>query len=136
MTHAPDDSLHIETFTSRHASGIAALCRELGWPTYSDPVIVERGCSAPGAITRVALAGVGDTVVGFAQACGDRVMQSFLSQLAVAPAHRGQGVARRLVRDVFAASGTVRMDLLTDDAHDFYRSFSHREKSGFRLYPE
>ena len=74
-------------------------------------------------------------LVGFAQACGDGVMQSFLSQLAVAPAWRRRGVARRLVDEVFVASGTSRMDLLTDDAHGFYRSFVHQEKSGFRIYP-
>lgn len=127
-------SMHLAVYTDDHAEGIAALCRQVGWPTYSDPEVVRAGCTAPGVITRVALEADGQ-VVGFAQACGDGVMQSFLSQLAVAPAYRRQGLARRLVEEVFAASGTQRMDLLTDDTQAFYRSFPHREKAGFRIYP-
>lgn len=124
----------VDAYGHHHATGIAALCAVVGWRTYADPDIVRRGCVAPGVITRVAIA-EGGQLAGFAQACGDGVMQSFLSQLAVAPAWRGQGVARQLVNEVFAASGTARMDLLTDGAQDFYRSFDHQEKSGFRLYP-
>ena len=121
-------------YADAHAADIAALCRELRWPTYSDPEVVRRGSTAPGVVTRVAVTDDGQ-FAGFAQGCGDGVMQSFLSQLAVLPAHRRQGVARRLVEAVFVASGTQRMDLLTDDAQAFYRSFPHKEKSGFRIYP-
>jgi hypothetical protein len=28
------------------------------------------------------------------------------------------------------------MDLLTDDAADFYRKFAHHEMLGFRIYPQ
>ncbi len=45
----------IDRYTSQHAQGIAPLCRQVGWPTYSDPDVVERGCTAPGVITRVAI---------------------------------------------------------------------------------
>lgn len=127
-------NMHLAVYTDDHAEEIAALCQQVGWPTYSDPAVVRAGCTAPGVITRVALAADGQ-LVGFAQACGDGVMQSFLSQVAVAPAYRRRGVARQLVEEVFAASGTQRMDLLTDDAQAFYRSFPHREKTGFRIYP-
>lgn len=126
--------VRLAVYADDHAEGISGLCQDLGWPTYSDPDVVRAGCTAPGVITRVALTADGQ-VAGFAQACGDGVMQSFLSQLAVAPAYRRRGVARRLVEEVFAASGTQRMDLLTDDAHAFYRSLPHREKTGFRIYP-
>ncbi|GAA5148432.1 hypothetical protein GCM10023340_22200 [Nocardioides marinquilinus] len=123
----------IEPYLVEHADGIAALCDRLGWPTYADPDVARRGCAAPGVVVRVAVED--GRVVGFAQAMGDGVMQSFLSQLAVAPGHRRRGVARRLVEAVFAATGTERMDLVTDDAEAFYRSFPHRAKPGFRIYP-
>ncbi|CAB4701141.1 MAG: GNAT family N-acetyltransferase [Actinobacteria bacterium] len=125
--------MDVVPYAAHHRDGIAALCRDLGWPTYSDPAVVEQGCTAPG--VSVCVACVDGEVIGFAQAMGDGVMQSFLSQLGVAPAHRRRGVARALVEEVFVATETSRMDLLTDEAQDFYRSFAHREKSGFRIYP-
>nr|WP_281385954.1 GNAT family N-acetyltransferase [Nocardioides luti] len=100
----------------------------------SDPDVVRRACTASGVVTRVALDPDG-RVVGFAQACGDGEIQSFLAQLAVLASHRRQGIARRLVEDAFAATGTQRMDLVTDDAEAFYASFPHRTKPGFRIYP-
>ena len=120
-------------FEAPHAEGVAALCAELGWTTYADPGVAVRGMLAPGVVTRVALDG--DRVVGFAQACGDGLVQSFLAQLAVSAAYRHRGIARRLVEEVLAATGTQRMDLLTDHAQDFYASFAHRRKDGFRIYP-
>ncbi|MEO8225651.1 MAG: GNAT family N-acetyltransferase [Gammaproteobacteria bacterium] len=125
----------IEPYEPAHSEGIAALCRDLRWPTYSDAEVVNRGCLAPGVIVRVALDDDG-RVIGFAQAIGDGVMQSFLSQLGVAPRHRRKGLARALVLAAFEATGTERMDLATDDAQAFYESFPHKTKSGFRIYPK
>lgn len=62
-------------------------------------------------------------------------MQSFLSQLGVSPRHRREGLARALVQATFEATGTERMDLVTDDAEAFYESFPHKMKRGFRIYP-
>jgi hypothetical protein len=31
--------------------------------------------------------------------------------------------------------GATRVDLITDTAEAFYRSLSHKEEPGFRLYP-
>jgi ribosomal protein S18 acetylase RimI-like enzyme len=62
-------------------------------------------------------------------------VQSFLLQLAVSSSHRRGGLGRRLVEEVFAATGAQRMDLVTDDAEAFYASFAHRTKTGFRIYP-
>ncbi|MDN5896817.1 MAG: GNAT family N-acetyltransferase [Nocardioides sp.] len=126
--------MRIETFSPRHAAGIADLCQDLGWPSYSDIDTATRGCSGAGVIVRVAVDD-DEHVVGFAQVMGDGVVQSFLAQLAVAASHRRQGIARALVVEAFAASGTQRMDLLTDDAEQFYRSFPHKAKPGFRIYP-
>jgi hypothetical protein len=52
-------------FQPEHAAGVAALCRALGWPTYSDADVAARGCSAPGVATVVAIDG--GVLVGFAQ---------------------------------------------------------------------
>lgn len=127
--------MRIETYLPEHADGIATLCRDLGWTSYADPEVARHGCAAPGVVVRVAVDGSGE-VVGFAQAVGDGVVQSFLSQLAVAATHRRHGLGRRLVEAVFAGTGTRRVDLLTDDAEDFYASFAHRTKPGFRIYPD
>lgn len=62
------------------------------------------------------------------------LLQRQFRRAALEPRRR-QGIARRLVTAAFEASGAQRLDLLTDDAHDFYRSFDSKEKSGFRIYP-
>ncbi|WP_076260244.1 GNAT family N-acetyltransferase [Intrasporangium flavum] len=128
----------VRPFRPTDAEGVAALCRELGWPSFSDAEVAARACTAPGVFAWVAVesGGQGGRVVGFAQAFGDGVVQSYLAQLGVTATHRRGGVGRRLVEAVFAASGTQRMDLVTDDAEAFYRSFAHREKPGFRIYPD
>ncbi|MCM0619042.1 GNAT family N-acetyltransferase [Nocardioides bruguierae] len=126
--------MRIEPFSPRHAAGIADLCRDLGWPSYSDVDTVLKGCCAAGVIVLVAVVDDG-SVVGFAQVMGDGVVQSFLAQLAVAATHRRTGIARALVDQAFAASGTERMDVLTDDAEPFYKSFPHKTKLGYRIYP-
>ena len=136
----------VRPFRPTDAEGLAALCRELGWPTFSDAEVAARACTSPGVVAWVAVESLErvdpvegehltERVVGFAQAFGDGVVQSYLAQLGVTATHRRLGIGRRLVEAVFAASGTHRMDLVTDDAGDFYRSFAHREKPGFRIYP-
>jgi ribosomal protein S18 acetylase RimI-like enzyme len=74
-------------------------------------------------------------VVGWAQALGDGVLQSHLSFVAVHPDHRRRGIARLLTVATFQATGTLRMDLITDTAQDFYGTFEHRRMHGFRIYP-
>lgn len=73
--------------------------------------------------------------VGWAQALGDGVLQSHLSFLAVHPDHRRRGIARLLTVATFQATGTLRMDLITDDAEAFYETFEYRRMHGFRVYP-
>ncbi|GAB3927833.1 hypothetical protein GCM10011575_10890 [Microlunatus endophyticus] len=115
------------------AEGVAAACSELGWPSYADPDVAARGCSAPGVTTRVALAD--QAVVGFAQVLSDGVVQAYLAQIGVLEPWRRQGIATKLIEAAFGACGAQRVDLLTDDAQGFYRSFDHKEKAGFRIYP-
>ncbi|HEY9293415.1 MAG TPA: GNAT family N-acetyltransferase [Microlunatus sp.] len=123
----------IVPFEPRFADGVAAVCRDLGWPSYADASVAARGCAAPGVRAFVAVAD--GTVIGFAQVLSDGVVQAYLSLVGVLESWRRQGVARRLVIAAFEASGARRLDLLTDDAFEFYRSFEFKEKSGFRIYP-
>lgn len=123
----------LEQFEPRWGPDVAALCSSLGWESFADPAIVTQSLLAPGVTAVVALAG--DRVVGFAQVLSDGVVQAYLAQVAVGKKFRRQGIARQLVEAAFSACGARRLDLLTDDAHAFYRSFPHREKPGFRLYP-
>ena len=109
------------------------MCRELEWPSYADPSVAARGCAAPGVKAFVAVAD-GD-VIGFAQVLTDGVVQAYLALVGVLEPWRRQGIAKRLVVRAFEASGAQRLDLLTDDAQGFYRSFDYKEKSGFRIYP-
>lgn len=75
------------------------------------------------------------TVAGFAQMQSYGVIQAHLSFIVVANTHRGKGIGRRLVEEAFRHSGGQRVDLLADTAAKFYRSFSHKEMPGFRIYP-
>jgi GNAT superfamily N-acetyltransferase len=57
----------------------------------------------------------------------------------VRPDLRRRGIGRRLVAEVLARSGAVRLDLLAyEDAAPLYASFSHERftgSAGFRLSP-
>jgi ribosomal protein S18 acetylase RimI-like enzyme len=126
-------SVEIVPFEDQHASGIARLATTVQWPSLSDPDVVRRVCTAPGSSAYTAL--LAGEVVGFAQALGDGVLQSHLSFLAVHPDHRRRGIARLLTVATFQATGTKRMDLITDDAEGFYENFEHKQMLGFRIYP-
>ncbi len=126
-------TVEIRPFEERDAQGIARLATAVQWPSLTDADVVRRVCTAPGSVAYVAVAD--GTVVGWAQALGDGVLQSHLSFLAVLPEHRRRGIARLLTVATFQATGTVRMDLITDDAEAFYETFEHRRMHGFRLYP-
>lgn len=125
--------VEIVPFEDAHASGIARLCTTVQWPSLTDPEVVRGVCTAPGSSAYTAV--VDSEIVGFAQALGDGVLQSHLSFLAVDPRHRRRGIARLLTVATFQATGTKRMDLVTDDAEEFYATFEHQPMAGFRLYP-
>lgn len=126
-------SVEIVPFEDGHARGIARLCTTVQWPSLSDPDVVRRVCTAPGSSAYTAL--LDGSVVGFAQALGDGVLQSHMSFLAVHPDHRRRGIARLLTVATFQATGTKRMDLITDDAEGLYEGFEHTRMKGFRIYP-
>ncbi|MGZ4437633.1 MAG: GNAT family N-acetyltransferase [Nocardioides sp.] len=126
-------TVDIRPFEDDDARGIARLATTVQWPSLTDPDVVRRVCSAPGSWAYVA--DVDGEVVGFAQALGDGILQSHLSFLAVHPGQRRRGIARLLTVAVFQATGTKRMDLVTDHADDLYVTFAHKRLHGFRIYP-
>jgi ribosomal protein S18 acetylase RimI-like enzyme len=123
----------IRPFEDADADGIARLSTTVQWPSLTDPDVVRQVCTAPGATSYVAVSD--GTLVGCAQALGDGVLQSHLSFVAVHPEHRRRGIARLLVTATFQATGTKRMDLITDGAQEFYADFEHKRMAGFRIYP-
>jgi ribosomal protein S18 acetylase RimI-like enzyme len=126
-------SVEIVPFEDVHAPGVARLCTTVQWPSLTDPGVVRRVFTAPGSSAYTAL--LDGEVVGFAQALGDGELQSHMSFLAVHPDHRRRGIARLLTVATFQATGTKRMDLITDDADKLYEGFEHKRMSGYRIYP-
>ncbi len=127
-------TVDIRPFEDSDAAGIARLSTTVQWPSLTDPDVVRQVCTAPGVTAYVALDD--DRLVGWAQALGDGVLQSHLSFLAVHPDHRRRGIGRLLVVATFQATGTKRMDLVTDDAAEgFYERFAHKSMVGIRIYP-
>jgi ribosomal protein S18 acetylase RimI-like enzyme len=126
-------TVDIRPFEDGDAEAIARLSTTVQWPSLTDPDVVRRVCTAPGASAYVA-DHEGD-LVGWAQALGDGVLQSHLGFVAVHPDHRHRGIARLLVVATFQDTATKRMDLITDSAEGFYESFAHKRMSGFRIYP-
>ncbi len=119
-----------------HLSGVLGVCRAIEWDNFHyDPDLTRKSLTVPGVTTLVAVEK--DNVVGFAQIQSDGVgLQTHLSLLAVDEGWRRKGVARELVEEGFRRLGAARMDLTSsDEALDFYRTFTHREQVGFRLYP-
>ena len=67
-----------------------------------------------------------DAQVGFARVVTDRATFGYLADVYVLEAHRGQGLAKDLVRTVLAhpeLQGLRRFLLATRDAHGLYRPF-------------
>jgi ribosomal protein S18 acetylase RimI-like enzyme len=127
-------TVDIRPFEDPDAATIARLSTTVQWPSLTDAEVVMEVCNAPGAVAYVALSD--DRLVGWAQAVGDGVLQSHLSFLAVHPDHRRRGIGRLLLVATFQATGTKRMDLVTDaDASGFYERFTHKSMVGFRIYP-
>ena len=129
-----DESITFEPFRDEHVESIAALCRELSWPSYSEPSGARRALAAPGAVTW--LARDGDRVVGIAHLLTDGLVQSHLSLVGVLPRYRRRGIAQRLVLEAFRATGSKWLDLVAEPGSEpFYRSFPNKEGVGFRIYP-
>jgi len=127
--------IQYEPIEKRHLAGIINLCKTEGWTSYTeDHETSWRVLTAPGVCTVVAIEG--KEVVGFVQTQSDGIIQAHISLIPVAKVCRRRGIGRRLVEEAFARCGGKRIDLITDEADDFYRSFTHKHWSGYRIYPQ
>ena len=125
----------VRLFEAGDLDGVIALCAAEGWPSFpEDPARALRALTAPGVTT--AVAADGGRVAGFAQLCGDGEIQAHPSVIAVDPAYRRQGLARRMLVLALARAGGVRIDLITDTAPDFYAALPPRRLDGFRIWPQ
>jgi ribosomal protein S18 acetylase RimI-like enzyme len=132
MSHG--EAIRYEPFAEAHLDGVVALCQELSWPSYADEAHALQAFSAPGAITWVAVCGT--EIVGLAHLLTDGRVQAHLSLVGVLPGHRRRGLARRLVGEAFRISRAKWLDLVSEPgSEEFYRSFLHHERVGFRIYP-
>jgi ribosomal protein S18 acetylase RimI-like enzyme len=122
-------------FTRSHLAGVIRLCGAEGWSSFpADAARAERVLTAPGVTTIVAVDQ--QEVAGFAELLSDGEIQAYLAVLLVEKSRRGQGIGRALLTETLRLAGGERIDLLSEDsALDFYRTFPHRAKTGFRLYP-
>jgi len=124
----------IRAYEDADLDAVLNLCAAQGWATYlEDRARAHQVFTAPGVLSVVAT--VDDEVVGFAYFQTDGAIQAHLSLLVVDEARRRAGIARALLAYAFPLLGAKRIDLITDNAGDFYRNLPHRERLGFRLYP-
>ena len=124
-----------EPISRESLPGVIALLKVERWESYTkDPELTWKALRAPGVCTVVARDA--SRIVGFVQMLGDGYVANFLSLILVDRDYRRRGVARALVREAFKRAGGQRVDLVTDSADEFYRSFQHREFHGYRIYPE
>jgi GNAT superfamily N-acetyltransferase len=72
----------------------------------------------------------GDEQVGFARVVTDRATFAWIADVFILPAHRGQGLSKRLMRAILEhpeLQGLRRWLLGTADAHGLYRQFGFAE---------
>lgn len=128
-------SVEVRPYRREDLDGVLKLCEAEAWPSFpADPDRAHRALTAAGVTSVVAHAD--GEVVGFAQLQSDGEIQAHLSLIATAAAHRGQGIARRMLALALARAGGERIDLITDSAERFYAGLKHnRRLAGFRLWP-
>jgi len=127
--------MEFERYQRDHLNGVLDICMVEGWKSYtSDPERTHRVLTAHGVTTIVAVEQA--LICGFVQIQSDGEIQAHLSVLVVKRDRRRQGIGQKLIAHGFQAAGGKRIDLVTDDAQEFYQSMKHSPKFGFRLYPE
>jgi ribosomal protein S18 acetylase RimI-like enzyme len=129
------DSIALAPFRPEHLEGVVACAQALEWPSYSEPAAALAAFSSPGSVSYVAADG--DRVVGLVHLLTNGVVHSHLSLVGVLPEYRRLGIATRLVVVAFEQSGAKWLDLWSEPGQEeFYRSFHHQQRVGFRIYPK
>jgi hypothetical protein len=67
-------TVDVRPFEEADARAVARLATAVQWPSLTDPEVVRRVCTAPGAHASVAV--TGGEVVGWAQVLSDGVLQA------------------------------------------------------------
>ena len=110
---------------------IQRLSRAEGWTT-----AVSRPADALAAWRRswpALVATAGDEPVGFVRALTDGAVTTYIAELLVAPAWRGRGLGRGLLRACHALCPSTRLDLLSaETAGGFYAALGFHGYPGFR----
>ena len=114
-----------------HLPGVIQLFAGERWSYADDEQRTWRALTAAGTLSLVALSSE-RTVIGVAQVLSDGEVQAFLAVLVVAPEHRREGVARRLVEEARARTRCLRLDVISC-ADPLYERLGFRRVSGFRL---
>src|SRR5438477_227403 len=95
-------AINYRPITPNDYEAVRQVLASLGWERrVSDP---ERFAKMVARADRTVLALDGGRVVGCARALCDGVSNGYISMLAVAEDHRGQGIGRELVRRLMASS--------------------------------
>jgi ribosomal protein S18 acetylase RimI-like enzyme len=127
--------IEYRAITRPDVPAIMGMCRREGWTSFArDTEPTWAILTAPGVTTLVAVEE--GKVLGFVQMQSDGLLQAHLSNILVVPERRRQGIGSQLIREAFARCGAERVDLVTETAPEFYRSFVHQEWFGFRLHPQ
>ena len=79
----------------------------------------------------VAMAWVGDRVVGMARLLSDGVSNAYLVDVWTLASYRRRGIARQMVQQLVAAVPGIHVGLQTDDAQEFYASMGFRPQPDF-----
>lgn len=110
---------------------IAAWLRGAYWATGRPAALVRRSWDASG-LTFGLYAEPGGELAGCARVITDFTITAYLSDVFIAPEHRGRGLGTWLVETIFAHPELAGAGWLlhTRDAHEFYRRFGFTEATG------
>jgi len=110
---------------------VVELLRTCGWQDNAIP--------SPIALARsyAFVAVAHGAVLGFIRVLSDGEVVAYVTELAVAPDERRQGIGRALVDSVAAELPGVRIDLLsTVDGLPFYKMAGFLQRPGYRRWPK
>ena len=80
-----------------------------------------------------------DRQIGFARVITDFTTFAYLADVFILPDHQGQGLAKRLLKEVIShpeLQGLRRMSLATHDAHSLYEKFGFKPLSHPEIFME